>query len=49
MDDEIQIIMRRETRDIVSIKSVAYHNVLPGTWYFKFKRKPDWMTRKLKP
>ena len=35
MDDEIQIIMRRETWEIVSRKSVAYHNLLPGTCYFK--------------
>ena len=48
MDDEIQSIMRREIWDIVSRKSVADHNVLPGTWYFKCKRKPDWTIRKLK-
>ena len=32
MDDEIQSLMRRETWGIVSRKSVADHNVLPGTW-----------------
>ena len=29
-------------------KSVADHNVLPGTWSFKYKRKPDKNTRKFK-
>ena len=41
MDDEIQSLMRRETWEIVSRKSVAYHNILPGTWYLKCKRKYD--------
>ena len=40
--------MRRDTWEIVSRKSVADHNVLPGTWSFKFKRKPDCTIRKLK-
>ena len=31
MDYEIQSLMRRNTREIVSRKSFAYHNVLPGT------------------
>ena len=31
MDDEIQSLMRRDTWEIVSSKSVADHNVLPGT------------------
>ena len=31
IDDEIQSLMGRYTWDIVSRKSVAYHNVLPGT------------------
>ena len=31
--DEINSFMRRDTWDIVSRKSVADHNVLPGTWY----------------
>ena len=48
MDDEIQSLMRRYTWDIVSRKSVADHNVLPGTWSFKCKRKPDWTIRKFK-
>ena len=47
MDDEIQSLMRRETWVIVSRKSIADHNVLPGSWYFKCKRKPDWKIRKL--
>ena len=37
MDDEIQSLMRRDTWDIVSRKSVAEHNVLSGTWSFKCK------------
>ena len=41
MDDEIQSLTRRETWEIVLRKSVADHNVLPGTWSFKCKRKPD--------
>ena len=35
MDDKIQSIMRRDIWEIVSRKSVADHNVLPGTWSFK--------------
>ena len=41
MDDEIQSLMRRDTWDIVSRKSVSDHNVLTGTWSFKCKMKPD--------
>ena len=48
MDDEIQSLMRKDTREIVSRKSVADHNVLTGTWSFKCKRKPDWKIRKFK-
>ena len=40
--------MRRGTWEIVSRKSVADHNVLPGTWSFKCKRKPDWKIRTFK-
>ena len=35
MDGEIQSLMRRDTWEIVSRKSVADHNVLPGIWSFK--------------
>ena len=48
MDDEIQSLMRRDTWDIVSRKSVANHNMIPVTWYFNFKRKPDLTIRKFK-
>ena len=48
MDDEIQILMRRDTWEIILRKSVADHNVLPGTWYLKCKRKTDWKIRKSK-
>ena len=48
MDDETHSIMRRETQEIVSRKSVDDNNVLPGTWSFKCKRKPDWTIRKFK-
>ena len=48
MDDEIQSIMRRDTYEIFSRKSVADHNMLPGTWSFKCKRKPDLTIRKFK-
>ena len=41
MDDEIQSLMRRDTWEILSRKSVADHNVLPGTWSIKCKRKSD--------
>ena len=44
MDTEIQSLMRRDTWDIVSRKSVADNNFLTGTWYFKCKRKPDWQS-----
>ena len=48
MGDEIQSLMRRDTWEIVSRKSVSDHNVLPETWSFKCKRKPDWTIRKFK-
>ena len=35
MDDEIQSIMRRDTWEILSRKSVADHNELPGKWSLK--------------
>ena len=35
MDDEIQSLMIKYTWEIVSRKSVADKNVLPGTWSFK--------------
>ena len=41
MDGEVHSLMRRDTWEIVSRNSVADHNFLPGTWYFKCKRKPD--------
>ena len=41
MDDEIQSLMRRDTWEIVSRRSVSDHNVLPGTWSLKCKRKYD--------
>ena len=48
IDDETQSLMIRETWEIVSRKSVADHSVLPETWSFKCKRKPDWKIRKFK-
>ena len=48
MDDEIQRLTIRETWEVVTSKSVAYHNVHPETWSFKCKRKPDWNIRKFK-
>ena len=48
MDYEIQGFMRRDTWEIVLRKSIADHNMLPGTWYFKFKRKPYWTISKSK-
>ena len=48
MDDEIQSIMRRDIWEIVSRKSVADHNMLPGTWPLKCKRKPDCKISKFK-
>ena len=41
IDDKIKILMRSYIWYLVSRESVADHNVLPGTWYFKCKRKPD--------
>ena len=35
MYDEIQILTRRDTWEIVPRKSVADQNVLIGTWYFR--------------
>ena len=48
MDDEIKRIMKRNIWKIVSRKSVAYHNVIPGTCSFKCNKKPDWTISKLK-
>ena len=48
MDDEIQSLMRKDTWEIISRKPIADQNMLPGTWYFKCKRKPDWTIRKFK-
>ena len=48
MDYEIQSLMRKDTWEIVSRKSVADHNVLQGTCSFKCKRKTDWTIRKFK-
>ena len=48
MDDEIKSLMRRDTWEMVSRKSVADHNMFPGTRYLKCKRKPDWTIRKFK-
>ena len=48
INDEIQSLTRRDTLEIVLRKSVDDHNVLPVTWYFKFKSKPDWTVRKFK-
>ena len=45
MDDEIQSLMRRDTWEIVSRNLVSDHNVLPGRWSFKCKKKPDWNIR----
>ena len=48
MGDEIQSLMRRDTWEIVSEKSVADHNMLPGTWSLKSKRKYDYTISKFK-
>ena len=48
MDDEIQSLMIRYTWEIVSRKSVADHNMIPGTWSLKFKKKSDYTIRKFK-
>ena len=40
--------MGRETCDVVLSNSVSDQNVIPGTWYFKCNRKPDWTIRKFK-
>ena len=48
MDDDINNFMRRDTWDIVSSKSVSDQNMIPGTWYLKWKKKPDWTIRKFK-
>ena len=47
-DDEIKSLMRRDTWEIVSKKSVADHNMLSGTWSLKCKRKSDYTMRKFK-
>ena len=37
MDDEIQSLIKRDTWEIVSKKSVADNNMLPGTWSLKHR------------
>ena len=46
MDDEIKSLMRSNTWEIVSSKSVDDQNMIPGTWSFKCNMKPDWTIRK---
>ena len=41
MDDEIQSLIIRDTWENISRKSIADHNMLPGTWYLKCKSKSD--------
>ena len=48
MDDYFRCLMIKYTWEIVSSNSVADHNVLPETCYFKCKRKPDWTIRTFK-
>ena len=48
MDDEIKILMRTHTWDIVSRKSFADKNFLPGTLSLKCKRKHDCTIREFK-
>ena len=48
VDDEIKSIMRSDKWEIVPRNSVADHNMLPITWYFKCKRKSGWTIRKFK-
>ena len=48
MDDEIQSLMRSNTWQIVSSKSVDDQNMIPGTWSFKCNMKPDWTISKFK-
>ena len=47
-DGEIQGLMRRYTWNIVLSKSVSDHNVFPGIWSIKCKRKPYWNISKFK-
>ena len=39
MDDLINILMRRDTWEIIPRKSVADHNFLPGTWELNYMKK----------
>ena len=48
MNDEIQSLTRSDIWEIISSKSVADHNMLPGTWSLKCKRKYDQTIRKFK-
>ena len=48
MDVEIQSLMRKDTWEIVSRKSVADHNMIPGTWSLKCKREYNYTFRKFK-
>ena len=49
MDDEIILLIRRETWEIFPRNLVADHKVLPVTWFFKIaRRKPDCTINKFK-
>ena len=48
MDDEIQSLMRRDKREIIARKSVADHNMLPGTRSLKCETKYDSTIRRFK-
>ena len=45
MDHYFQSLMINNKWEIVSSNSIADHNVLPETCYFKCKRNPDWTIR----
>ena len=48
MDYEFDSLIIRYTWEIVSRKSVDYHNFIPGTWYLKCKTKAYWTISKFK-
>ena len=41
IDDEMHILIRTDTQEVVLRNLVAGNNVLPGTCFFKCKRKSD--------
>jgi hypothetical protein len=48
MHDEVEALTKRETWELVPRSSIGTATVIPGTWAFRCKRRPDGTFRKFK-